>query len=315
MKKIFISILSLCALVASAQDEEVTYEVSSGSGSGFMANSNKELSFESKNGHQVLPQAGDWGLGIAADNPLDFFGGLVGQSSGDTDGFESVNGAPGVTNDGTTIFGKYFVNSNTAYRGWVTTQARRRTSLLATADDGDATNTAQPIYDKQVINNRGILVGAGLEKRRGAGRLIGIYGAQGYLGFGQGNVTKNTYANEISATNTDPSDGIAGNNNTFAIDGVTDHRVVSVNNTSEFVFGAQGFLGVEYFFAPKISLGGEFNVGLEYRPDLKSSTVVEYFNANSGAVEEFTRQTTGGSETNFSTANSFGGSLNLNFYF
>lgn len=313
MKKVFISILSLCALAASAQDE-ATSEVSS-NGGGIMANSNKELSFVTKNGHQVLPQAGDWGIGISANNPLRYVGDIFGSGDDNSIGnnaFGAINGAPGITNGGTTVFGKYFVNSHTAYRGWITTQTNRNSTLADVVDDGDPTNNIL-LNDKRVTKQRGILVGAGLEKRRGSGRLIGIYGLQAFVGLGQGTVTSYTYANEYSSTNSTPSD--AFNDNGQAVGGSAgDQRVLDRGAASQFRLGGQAFLGVEYFFAPKISLGGEFNFGAAYTPAIKSYETVEFFNATSGSSEEFTRNDVGGANLRTGTG-LFSGSLNMNFYF
>lgn len=314
MKKIFISLLSLSAFVASAQEETtITVEKTTKSCSGVMANSNKDLSFVSKNGHQILPQAGDWGLGISATNPLNYLGNFLSDGASGSNTFGAINGAPGVTNDGTTVFGKYFVNSHTAYRAWVTTQTNRVSTLSGTTDDGDP-GSGIDVNDKRVQKRRGVLVGAGLEKRRGAGRLIGIYGVQAFVGLGQGLVTEYTYANEYSANNPNPSD--AFNQNGTPVGGSAgDQRLLSSTAASEFAVGGQAFLGVEYFVAPKISLGGEFSFGASYRPSIRSVETVEYFDAVSGGSKEFTRETKGGANVNTGTAASFGGQINMNFYF
>lgn len=165
-----------------------------------------------------------------------------------------------------------------------------------------------------MVKRRGVLIGAGLEKRRGSGRLIGVYGLQAFVGLGQGRVTNYTYANAYNANITNPSD--AFNQRGTAVGGSAgDQRLLSSTAASEFAVGGQAFLCVEYFVASKISLGGEFSFGAAYRPSIRSVETVEYFDAISGGSKEFTRETKGGANVNTGTAASFGGQVNMNFYF
>jgi hypothetical protein len=300
MKKIFIGLLTTCALVANAQD-------ASEGGSG-------DLSFTSKNGHQVLPQAGDIGLGISATAPLNYLGNFIGSGSNANGTFGSTNQAGSYFNAGTTVFGKYFLSSNMAVRVRISSNGAKATNKAVVADDGKPLSTTVPVYDEQIVKSRGLVIGAGVEKRRGYGRLIGIYGAEAYLGANGTNITKYTYANEISAANQTPSDAFGGNNNEFVVDGIAANRTLSKKSSTAVGVGAQAFIGMEYFLAPRLSIGGEFNWGLYYRPNTQTSTTVEFYNANANKVEEYT-QTIKQSKSIVSGTNTLGGSFNVMFYF
>jgi opacity protein-like surface antigen len=65
------------------------------------------------------------------------------------------------------------------------------------------------------------------------------------IGFG-GSSTENTY-------------GLALNDSTTAANpSLNGPRTTETKNGSTFMLGIQGFAGVEWFFAPKVSLGAEY---------------------------------------------------------
>lgn len=321
MKRIFISILTLCTFMANAQvaaektkvekTKEEKTKVEKVKTEKAEKPADEDLTFTSKNGHEVLPQAGDWGFGISANAPLTYLGSMIGNGSGSSSVFNASNQAFGY-NSGTTVFGKYMVNSTTAYRARLSTNTNRGVNLSALiADDG---NPNKLVQDKQTITTRGLTIGAGIEKRRGFNRLIGIYGAEALIGFNQGAVTKYSYANEISTANQTPTDGFGGNNNEINVDGITSNRTLKKGASSTLGLGAQVFLGVEYFIAPRLSLGGEFNWGIFYTPQTKNYSTVEFYNGSTNAVEEYTR-TTKSNSTFTSGTGTLGGNANLVFYF
>lgn len=326
MKKVFISILTLCALAASAQNEETTETTletsssSTGIKDALLENSNKELSFTSKNGFEVLPQKGDWGIGISASNPLNFAQSALSDGNG-TATFSSANGTSTTQNGagGVTVSGKFFKSSFTAYRGFLSVQTDRVTTLTSVADLGNPAEPGAFLQDKSVTKDRGISLGFGLEKRRGSGRVIGVYGAQAALGFGHGTITNYEYANELQQGNGQTSlDGTAGVPGSV----VGDQRILKQGATSDVLIGAQVFLGVEYFIAPKISIGGEFNFGVRYNPSASSYNEYEYFNTNTNEVTEYIDETKGDNNVSSGTGSlgsviggSAGGNINMFFYF
>ena len=88
--------------------------------------------------------------------------------------------------------------------------------------------------------------------------------------------------------------------------------------------GARGFVGVEYFVVPKISIGGEYGWGIGFFRDFGEKTVVEH--VDDGEKETKTGTQGGlfiGNQRENSTGqndmwmNSFSpsGNLSINFYF
>ncbi|NQT78499.1 MAG: hypothetical protein HQ565_12345, partial [Bacteroidetes bacterium] len=80
----------------------------------------------------------------------------------------------------------------------------------------------------------------------------------------------------------------------------------------EFGLGVRAFVGVEYFFAPKISLGGELGWGIGFLSQGKGSVETEKWDGT--AVQTITTDVGGGSQFRVDTDN-LGGSINLLFYF
>ena len=85
-------------------------------------------------------------------------------------------------------------------------------------------------------SNFNLVLGAGLEKRVGSSRVVGIYGGEAYISLGSNKDTYE-YGNNLSATNTTPRDTEDKAGSTFGL-------------------GVGAFAGVEWFAAPKLSLSG-----------------------------------------------------------
>jgi hypothetical protein len=160
-----------------------------------------------------------------------------------------------------------------------------------------------------------IVLGAGLEKRRGKGRIQGVYGAMANIMVGtHGN--KVTYGNELSTEYPNPlsteypwTQSTVG---TGYVASQTDNRILTENDGLAFGVGVNGFLGVEYFFAPKMSIGGEFTWGLMFQVTGKSKTEIEYLDADAKSTE--TTKSGGALYVGVDNGNT-GGAINLSFYF
>ena len=180
-----------------------------------------------------------------------------------------------------------------------------------TVDDITAASK-MTVDDKVNFHRSNVLLAVGYEKRRGYGRLIGFYGAE--LGVGRSNANQTvTYGNAFS--------------DLYRSDYTTDFNIptVSTLNPSTPVpisrnlnttyggtwrFGLRGFIGVEYFIFPKISVGAEFGWGFSYTSQKGSVETNEvYFNGQNGPqVIKETKQVNGGSKnTGFSVDNNNGG--------
>jgi hypothetical protein len=220
----------------------------------------------SKKGTAILPESGDWSIGVDATGAIEYFGNMLnGGSNGDLS-WDFTNGDQVIT-------GKMMKDANTAYRVGLRLGFGSTTTTVGNPATGAMSET------KDSHNDIGL--SAGLQKYRGKGRLQGIYGAEAGIGL-SGSKTEWSY-NGTPATGA-PLSSKAG---------------------STFSFGVRGFIGVEYFFAPKMSLGGEFGWGLS----LSSTGATEDTFQGQDAVE-------GNSSSEFGIdTDRADGAINLSFYF
>lgn len=306
MKKIYLlGAFFIASMGAFAQEAtETTESTESGSSSG-------SLSFTSKNGLEVLPQAGDWGIGVGASNTAAYFGNLFNSNANNNgnDPFDFANeNVPSVV-----LYGKQFVSSELAYRAF----ARLSYSRVVTKALVDADLNPDPdvyVTDTRTTNYSGITVGAGLEKRRGQGRLIGVYGAQAYINLDASTKTTYSYGNELSVQNQNPSDAGLQNSNTIAPDPAFGNRLLATKTGSSYGLGVQGFIGAEYYFAPKMSVSGEFYWGIAYTKNPVASETWEALEPSTQEVKEYSSSTVGGSSLTAGLSN-LGGAINLMLYF
>ncbi|MEY3343883.1 MAG: hypothetical protein RL090_1567 [Bacteroidota bacterium] len=141
-----------------------------------------------------------------------------------------------------------------------------------------------PVDSAEVkVSGSNINLAAGLQKYRGQGRLKGFYGAEAAIGLSSG---KETW------------DGSDNGENYSA----------EVKAGSGFSFGVRGFIGVEYFFAPKMSISGEYGWGLSLDSVGEGEVSTSY-----GGVSSSSK--TGKSSSFGLDTDNAGGAINLNFYF
>lgn len=281
-----------------------------------------------KEGVPILPAAKDWALGLDATR-------LIKNAD-----FNFVSSTQALT-------GKYFLTAHTAYRFSLRLGLNNWTSKEMTLDRVAASSSvvAYPAADKMKENvwkrNSNVIgISFGIEKRRGASRLQGIYGVEGNI-FVSTLTDKFTYGNELSVSNTAPvvvdSQGDAMNSPYFgyannidsvpAIQGVIGSaRILKRTNGLAISVGARAFVGAEFFVLPKLSIGGEFGYALSFSTTGRSVTEMESIGQSNvpGSTGIDVRQTTidGGTNNHFGfdsdNANSIGGlsaSLRINLYF
>ena len=254
----------------------------------------------SKKGCKILPESGDYAIGIDATPIFNLIGNLTKINSGttftDPSSFNFMDG----TNS---IYAKYYVDESTAYRGKIRIMVNNTKDVEFV---NDVTSTSiPPLQVKDVESNfsTGIVLGGGLEKRKGKTRLQGFYGGEALI-FYSSNSTKYTYGNALSPTNP-----VRANVFDPAMNGV-----ISNKSGKTFGIGARAFAGVEYFFTPKIALGGEFGWGINFLATGKGVQESEEWNFADGDVKKTTTETAGGSMLDIDTDN-FGGSIYLIFHF
>jgi len=259
----------------------------------------------SKKGYSILPEAGDWGLSFSASPIINYFGNAfhgTGVYTAPTTSYTTPY--PNIAQPITAITGKYFLDANTAVRALLGVNMTSNTQKALVDQAGSTSTPPAQVTDKFTASTTGFYIGAGLEKRKGIGRVQGFYGAQAILGIASSS-NKYTYGNSLTAThqNDAPQFGQA-------------NGLLQTKSGSTFTIAVVGFIGVEYFFAPKVSLGAEYQWGPSMSFTGQGSTKVQTWN---GATNSVNTTTTKG-YTAGSNATSLGlgaglTSVNLNFYF
>jgi hypothetical protein len=238
------------------------------------------------NGQVITPEAGDWALGADASPILNYVGNMFNGSTANSLGNAFVNN--------NAIFGKYFVDENTAYRGSfrISTVSNKSNTLVDTNTAGGA---PEYITNSTKVSGFGFYLSGGLEKRRGHGRLQGYYGGELGLGFGGTPKVTNEYGIDISATNPGP-------------------RPTETKTGATLSVGVRGFVGAEYFVIPKLSLGVEFGWGLSFSSTGEGEATTEFWNGT--AKETLTTNTGKSSSFGFGTDSGMpAGSVRIMYHF
>jgi hypothetical protein len=269
MKKIIISLgLCLCAgFTAMAQSDTA------------------DQAFVNKRGISLLPKAGDFALGVDATPFLDYVGNFFSLSGGN-----SLSGFNGVNN---TIYGKYFLEDDRAIRVGLRLNFFNRQNKGTKANDTEIANNPlnanATVVDVQNIMKRNVDLLVGYEFRRGRGRVQGFYGGEVGLGYGGGKTTYD-YGNPMTELNQAPSTTDFGANVTAG------NRVTETIRGTELRASVGGFVGVEYFFAPQMSVGGEFNLAFVYRTLGQDENTSESFDAASNRIQTIKSRSRNASE-------------------
>ncbi|MCO6494893.1 MAG: hypothetical protein J5I91_04315 [Bacteroidetes bacterium] len=280
-----------------------------------------EQSFKSKNNHEVLPQTGDWGFGISANPFLNYIGNFINGTNGNT--APTVNNAGAATilnnnlNAGNIAFlGKKFLSSNTAYRVRFALNLYNEGRSNYVLKDKPLQNLLLPEYVEDTYRNRvsSIILGAGIEKRKGSTRLQGVYGAEGFLGY-FGQKQSFSYGNTMDVLYPSPTTTNFGGN--ISSIGGQFARATSSNLGSMFFIGVRGYVGVEYFIAPKISLGGELGYSFAFMKNSRTEVVNETFDYTNVKAEKVVfkgKRNAGLTSTGVGLDNT-NAAINLYFYF
>ncbi|CAN5413154.1 hypothetical protein BH11BAC1_BH11BAC1_22830 [soil metagenome] len=221
----------------------------------------------SKKGTPVLPEAKDWSIGFQADPLLKYFGNFFNKDNNNNTILESQ--VP------LTLVGLYMKDDHTAYR------LKLRIGLGAKSTDNfvddDNYQAALPkakTTDTWKATSTNLAVGFGIQKSRGKGRLRGIYGIEATLGFNS-STDSYTYGNPFKSDKSDPtstSDWTQKDTTGNYISISATSRTSKVNNPNQFSLLLNGFIGAEYFFAPKLSLSAEYGYGVNLITDGERET-------------------------------------------
>jgi len=265
----------------------------------------------SKKGEMYLPESGDWAISFSASPFLQYAGNLF-------SGATATNIAPAANflNGNQTIMGKYFVDNQTAYRALVRIGINSMGQDNIVSANGSTLTSPTYATDHAAWAQHFVGLGAGYEKRRGKTRIQGYYGAE-FMFFLSGTSNTYTYGNSFSTTYPNPTSTNWGGNNGIVANGTlvnSNGRVLTNDQGSTFGISLQGFIGVEYFFMPKVSIGAEYTWGINFSSTGQGSMSTEAL--TSGSSSTTTTTNTGGSSmfSLDSGINSVWGGSNANLY-
>ena len=277
-----------------------------------IAQSNDQV--QNKNGVDMMPVSGEIGVGMNALPILNYFGNAFNGNAGNFnmggDKFVNYWGA-------NTIYGKYMLSDDNAVRAqirigqynnnwynWVTDDTKNDPDSLVM----DSYSTQSSFYN----------IGAGYEFRRGKTRLKGIYGGEVMYMFQRTTAAQYSYGNTYGLGNPAPTATTWGPGGAVMSEGAIAERMVHVEGGNWHGAGLRGFLGVEYYIAPKICLGTEFGWAFTWGAQGEGSTRTEYFDpsADAGVGAIMWRDVTTAEMSGWSLdTDNFNGSLYLMFYF
>lgn len=206
----------------------------------------------SKKGEAILPEADDWALSIDAVPVMNYLGNML---NGNVSNSSPAFGYPGTP---LAITGKMFKDEKTAYRAMIRLGFGSSTMNNYVDDNVNTTDPLAMTTDSWKSSYNNIVLGGGLEMRRGKTRLQGFYGGMLMFGIGGGKDTY-TYGNAFSTTNLTPTSTVW---TPTVSAGPSAARVTENKAGGTFMLGLRGFIGAEYFIFPKMSVGAEFGWGL-----------------------------------------------------
>lgn len=278
-----------------------------------------------------LPQQGDWSIGFNVNPIATFVGNLFNGTAGNVlnplagQAFSSNNAlAPNFIPNMASIMGTYMVTDNLGIRANVGLGVNVWNDRAYVQDDYakfmNPYSTLEGL-DKRNRLNVGASVSAGIEYRVGKRRVQGVFGVG--LAYGVWGLTRNnyTYYNAITKDNQNPTNAglyAGGVNAKFLTDYtfIDNPRLLSqytVGGTH--MAGVYGSVGVEWFVAPKIALGLNVNVLVDYQWNPARAEKWEGWNRFTEQVQEITIHSRALQDGFAFSTDNIGANLYVAFYF
>jgi hypothetical protein len=244
--------------------------------------SQEDSLLKDKKGRIILPEKGDFSIGIGANPFLLYLGNMFSLAGENQLNLSLFNNQ---------LYWKYFISSQKAIRIRLGLYQNSQQTDYKIRDDNDFNLFVTDKLDR-AYNNLDMTLG--YELRKGSNRLQISYGAEINLKFS--NLTeKFSYGNKHSSSNPFPTSYLFGS---------SWNRPLETNQNNGLGIGARFFTGIEYFMLPKISIGGELGIGYIKRLNGKSIQKVEYWDwdTNSVRIDDY--------GSNFNSSTSFTDILN-----
>ncbi len=276
------------------------------SGAALAQDSNREVGTVNKDGDRILPKKGDFAFGVSTNPFFDYIGNMFNAAPNST--------APELQGMNFSLNGKYFLTDRQAVRVRLGMDFdKSQYKNLVQNDAMGITNpdvidpTVNDVYNKYE-NQFALFVG--YEFRRGYGRLQGFWGAELGIGFTKFSDVYE-YANAMTAENPAPT---TTTNFYYQTYGPVARRILN-SKWNGFNAAVGIFAGVEYFFAPKMSIGAELGLCMKYEWDGQRETEVEFFDNQLGGVQTQTNRTAAGLSSTFALTTATKGEIFMTFYF
>ncbi len=203
----------------------------------------------SRRGVPILPETGEYGLSLNAQPLFNYAGNFFNNTA---DNELEIGYAYQYM-----FVGKHFITPQIANRlklGFSTQYDRLVIPYLGNPDE----------THREIGKGTDFLIGVGQERRRGRGRVQGLFGGEAYLRFVY---VSTNYKYDRDLNDSDPvatpeeQMGPSGGRAIRAINVTLDPagNATAIQGTG-LSLGLRIFVGVEYFFAPKISIGTELGL-------------------------------------------------------
>lgn len=267
---------------------------------------------KNKNDMVILPDAGEFAIGFSAVPIFNWVGNTFNGNQnnifiGDNKFVNSLGQ--------NVLFGKYMYEKNTAIR--IHIRAALNNDIRYNYVFDDTQNSPDSlVLDRGVFNNQLYTIGVGYELRKGKGRVQGIYGSDIFFMHTRGSATYE-YGNTHGMLNQAPTTTTTFFMNGGGLSSPQGVRLTNEKDGSLYAVGVRPFAGIEYFFAPKISIGSEFGWSLMFSTRTDGHIVEEFFAADQGengkVIEK--KHPIAGAKSWLLDTDNFNGVIFLMFYF
>jgi hypothetical protein len=233
--------------------------------------------------NSYLPEKGNFAIGADATPLLNFVGNMF---NGNVDNQFDISSP--------LIYAKYYLTDMTALRTVFGVNTTSDNQLFYVQDD--AAKFANPLSNAQVTDNKtdnsnNYYLSLGLQNFIGQKRLRGFYGAQLFVEYGKDKATY-AYGNPMTSLNPTPSSNFGY---------VAGQRKLSEVTANDFMVGAGGIAGFEYYVAPRLCIGGEVSLNIVYTQKLQTYQKSERI-VGDKVISIDKANSPGGHELNFQTS-------------
>ena len=281
-----------------------------------------------------LPKAGDWAIGIDMQPVYRYIGNFA-NGYGTNGAANTLNQFGGeesynlnnliLGNNVVSIMGKYMLDNTTAIRinmgmGKVVSNDYEYSIDDKAVFENPLSEAKVEDYKKR--NAAQYSIAAGIEFRKGKNRIQGYYGGdlvfvkiKDHYNMSYGNAV--TELNQTPHRNNYNATGLGIPNPDDPVPGLQywTRTYLTESYENRIIFGLAGKLGVEYFIAPKLSLGGEVSLLLAKDSHKGEYTKSEGYNPTTERVETHTELVNPRDSKFYLGTTNMGGKLFMLFYF